>query len=615
MKRIGSFFLVLLIIACSAAGMWVYQSWKKDHNISGEKEWKNVYIIKQKGSTLKFFGTDGAKSVTQEIRVKSDLREMEYEGVGDLVVRFEKVEKMVCKPEQLQQEVLAVGEDEIELANYGKIPVADGCNGFSMEDFSMVSIWDEIYVGQTDVRFVVADGKICAVLFMKKEPEVETSQVEENIRVILKTDQYAGYEHSEVKLRGTKKIYVKEGKEQKEIQPGEEVDFTPDSMKKSRVSITSEEGGKIEVMSLHRGGGQPLYRGKIEVAKAENGLYIINELPLEQYLYGVIPSEMPAEYEEEALKAQAVCARSYAVQHMKNNRLKAMGAHVDDSVSYQVYNNTAEDEKCNRAVDETKGLKAYCDGKLASTYFFSTSCGATTSSEDVGFTGTKVSYLTGKLQEKEFPDEDARERAKLVSDTFGEEDLFRKFLEEDRDILETKQPWYRWSTTISMENLSSHINAEIEKRSQTAESRIQVRKEDGTYVSEPINSIGTLKRIRIKKRGCGGVVKMVVLVGTEKTVRVYSEYDIRLLIFNENAIVRKNDGSNVSGMNMLPSGFFILNKSGNSYEIRGGGFGHGTGLSQTGANELAQAGRGYEEILKYYFDGVEVRGAENRVEK
>lgn len=59
-------------------------------------------------------------------------------------------------------------------------------------------------------------------------------------------------------------------------------------------------------------------------------------------------------------------------------------------------------------------------------------------------------------------------------------------------------------------------------------------------------------------------------------------------------------------MSMLPSGFFVLDKSGNSYEIKGGGFGHGTGMSQTGANELAQAGKSYEEILKYYFDGVEV---------
>ena len=60
-------------------------------------------------------------------------------------------------------------------------------------------------------------------------------------------------------------------------------------------------------------------------------------------------------------------------------------------------------------------------------------------------------------------------------------------------------------------------------------------------------------------------------------------------------------------MSMLPSGFFVIRRSGSAFEIKGGGFGHGTGMSQTGANELAQAGKGYEEILQYYFPGTEVR--------
>lgn len=602
MKRLGALFLVIIILSFSVAGMWVYQSWKDEQDLLGEKDIINAYIVKEKGEAIRVCSGDGE----QEFTVKGDIKEQEYRGIGDIYIRHNKVEKMVCKPDKITGKVLAVQTETMDIENYGTLSFDKDCSWFAVKDGIACASRENLYIGQTDVEFVVANGKICAVLFLGDvSAEEDTGEVSQ-IRVIIKNDNFSGYEHSMVKLRGTKKICIKSESEQKEYQPGEEVSLAPDTMKDNRVAITSEEGGKIQLLSVNRNCGNPLYRGQIEVVKAEGGLHIINELPLEEYLYGVLPSEMPAEYQKEALKAQAVCARSYAVRHMKNNRLKDMGAHVDDSVSYQVYNNIAEDERCNQAVDETKNKKALHDGKVASTYFFSTSCGTTTSSLDVSFSSKEVPYLKGKLQETEFQDQSQRERAVLVSDTFGEESLFRKFLEEDRNVLDKSQPWYRWGTTISLEDIEKNINSKIGERCQAAGEKIQVRQPDGKYVQQQIESIGKLKRIKIKMRKSGGVVYMAVLVGTEATVRIYSEYNIRTLIFNENAIVRKNDGKSVSGMSMLPSGFFVLDKSGNSYEIKGGGFGHGTGMSQTGANELAQAGKSYEEILKYYFDGVEV---------
>lgn len=635
MKRGKTFFLVLAAIACVAAAVWLFQSWRDEQDITGNMELSNVYVVKETGDRLTIYSQEGKL----EFGVKSDLEETAYKGLADLVIERQQVKKLVCKPDVISGRILAIGDTFLDLENYGQIPLAEHTGCFSVGAQIAPSSRDNLFVGQTDVTFSVAEGKICGILLPEEKTaasetmpgEVALSQETTSpngsgtpkgsagelgtngmIRVILKTDGYAAYEHAEIKLRGTKKIYVKRGKQETEVQPGEEVSFTPDSIKEKRVSIRSEEGGRIEVSSLNRSCGKPLYRGTLEVVKAESGLNLINELPLEEYLYGVIPSEMPAEYEKEALKAQAVCARSYAAKHIKNNRLKQLGAHVDDSVSYQVYNNTREDERCNKAVDETKGMLAYHDGAIASTYFFSTSCGVTASVHDVGFSSKKIPYLCGKLQEQA-ADAAAAERAKLVSETFGNEDLFRKFLDEDRNVLEKTEPWYRWRTTISIGDMENNINEKIAARCQASPENILVRQADGTYASEPISSIGKLKRVRIKKRGSGGVVKTAIIVGTEKTVKVHTEYNIRLLLFNENAIVTKNDGKNVSGMNMLPSGFFILNGASGTngtpgaIEIRGGGFGHGTGLSQTGANELAQAGKNYEEIIHYYFEGVEIR--------
>lgn len=603
LKKVKSIVLLLLLALVCAAGIWVYQSWHERQGEEQNQELTNVYIVKGKGNVLTVYSHDGKHGY----KVKDDLTEMEYTGLGDVCVRQDRVKKLVCKPDQITAKVLAIGETMIELENYGQIPLDPKNSCYAVGTEIAPSSMENLYIGQTDARFVVAGGKLCGVLFAEETRQEKTAETGGSIRVILKTDGFASYEHAEVRIRGTKKLYVKRKKTETEVPSGEEVVFSADSMKENRASVRSEEGGRIELCSVNRNGGKPLYRGTLEIVRTEQGFHVINELPLEEYLYGVIPSEMPAEYGKEALKAQAVCARSYAAKHMKNNRLKEMGAHVDDSVSYQVYNNTKEDKRCSQAVDETKGMMAYYGGKIASTYFFSTACGVTSSARDVGFSDESIPYLSGRLQEPEWKDQDSAERAKLVSEAFGDEDLFRKFLGEDRAVLEKSQPWYRWSTAISIEDMENNINAKIGSRCEAAGESIQVRQADGTYACGQVDHIGKLKRVRIKSRGDGGVVTMAVIVGTEKTVRVFHEYNIRLLLFNENAIIRKNDGTNVSGMSMLPSGFFVCDLAGRTYEFRGGGFGHGTGMSQTGANELAQAGKTYEEILHYYFEGVEIR--------
>ncbi len=605
-KKKGSvFFFLVVLLAVSGFGIWYYDTWKNDDK--GETiEITNGYITKPRGETLSVTGPDGIR----EYKVSDDAAEQIYEGIGDLTVRDGEVKKMVCKPDKITGKILAVKKEGLELENYGELALEKECGYYKKGESVTAVSPEELMVGQTGAEFVVAQGKICAVLLTEEKTEEgqEAGQDEEiMIRVLIKTDNFAANEHSEVKFRGTGKIYIKEGKEERECPAGEEIAITPGNMKKNRITVRSEEGGRIQLMSVKRSGKHPVYRGSIEVARADGGLHLINELSLEQYLYGVVPSEMPAEYEGAALQAQAVCARSYAVQHRNNNRLKELGAHVDDSTSYQVYNNTAEDERCSQAVDATKGKLLYHEGKVVSAYFFSTACGTTTSAKDVAFSTKELSYLRGKLQEKQFPGENEREKARLVADTFGNEDLFRRFLEEDRELLEKEQPWYRWSTTISKQEMGENVNARIGARCQASGDRILVKQPDGTYQKQQINSIGQLKRVKIKKRGDGGVVSMAVIVGTEATVRVYSEYNIRSLLFHESAVIQKQDGTSVSGLSLLPSGFFVMDASGSSYEIRGGGFGHGTGMSQTGANELAKAGRSFEEILGYYFDGVEVR--------
>lgn len=608
MRRVAGVLLVLFLLACGVAGIWFYRNRETGIMPWEETVMKNVYITKESGDVLQVYDGEGVK----EYKVRGSFREESYRGIADVYLCGSRMKKLVCKPEKITGNVLEIGDQYIDIETYGMISKEDGCTYYRLSGGIAKADREELTVGQNAVEFVVAEGKICSILFRQEEKEEQQmeslSKTKQQIRVAIKTDGYLSYEHADVQVRGTKKIVITAGEEKKEYPPGEIVSFTPDSLKEKRSVITSEEGGRIEVVSLKRNMGTPAYRGRLEVVKAEGGLHLINELGLEEYLCGVLPSEMPSSYEIEALKAQAVCARSYAMQHMKNNRLKKLGAHVDDSVSYQVYNNTGEEERCNQAVEETRGEKVYDGDEIASTYFFSTSCGVTTSSKDVSFTTKEMPYLLGKLQERSLEThQEDDQNARLVAKMLGEESLFAKFLQEDRDVLEKNQPWYRWSTSLSLEEIGQNINEKLGERSKVAGDKIQVKQSDGSFAAQAIDQIGTLKKVKIQERGSGGVAVMAQVNGSEATIRVYSEYNIRLLLFHDNAIICKKDGTNVSGLTMLPSGFFVLKRSGKVYQIQGGGFGHGTGLSQNGANELAQEGRSYIDILQYYFPGTEVK--------
>src|SRR5699024_9658334 len=126
-----------------------------------------------------------------------------------------------------------------------------------------------------------------------------------------------------------------------------------------------------------RGYGKPSYCGHLEVTDEEGGLALVNELYVEDYLKRVVPSEMPPSYEKEALKAQAVCARTFAYEQILGNSYSQYGAHVDDSTNFQVYNNAARDSRTDAAVDETYGQILMYEGEPIEALYFSTSCGVT----------------------------------------------------------------------------------------------------------------------------------------------------------------------------------------------------------------------------------------------
>lgn len=389
------------------------------------------------------------------------------------------------------------------------------------------------------------------------ETDQNTGMVEnQNIRVALMTSGYGSVLHSSVSLAADSGLRLKyDGRE--EDWTGGVLTLLADDVRLKNGHLSAEPlnpDEEIRVESIERGRGIPSYQGKIEVWSGEEGMTVINELPMESYLCRVVPSEMPASYEMEALKAQAVCARSYAVRQMQDYAYPEYQAHVNDSVEYQVYNNSYPADTATQAVKDTTGQVVWYQGNVASTYYFSTSCGETT---DMTAWGGEVNESNAYLQ------------SISVCGDVGD---------YEKDL-----PWYQWTAEISSERMAALLS---------------------NYAGK---DLGTLESVEVTRRGDGDVAAELTAVGTGGSITVETENKIRTALGGSGYSIVRNDGQTVDSQRLLPSAFISIEKKANSYVIRGGGYGHGIGMSQNGANEMAKNGKNYMEILKLFYQNVEIR--------
>lgn len=464
---------------------------------------------------------------------------------------------------------------------------------------------------------------------------------EETIRVLIQNSGYQGIYHKEVKISCDTEWelhYGLDGELTEKHAGGEELLLDGNSAwftECARIVLSpAEDGGKISLLSVNRSQGTPAYRGSMEIRKTGQGFVVINELPVEEYLYGVVPSEMPVSYPMEALKAQAICARTYVYAHLESPGYGEYGAHVDDSTGYQVYNNTAEKEEAIQAVQETKGEVVRLNGELVDTYYYSTSCGFG-ADERVWNPGEekKVSYLTAAS---------ISETPVFTAQDMCRGDYFHEFLQNPPETdFERQEPWYRWSITV--ESLDTESLRKVLKERQEAEpDRILVEKNGDK--TEPVGSnagnagsnegntdsnagnagsnagnaggnaeaagewedIGRITDIRIGKRGDGGIAESLVIKGEKKTVTVLSQYNIRAVLCAGGVTAVRQDGSKVELKMLLPSAFFEIEsvKEGENmigYKLYGGGYGHGAGMSQNAARHMAEKGYTTADILLFFY--------------
>ncbi|WP_338936569.1 SpoIID/LytB domain-containing protein [Fusobacterium polymorphum] len=154
---------------------------------------------------------------------------------------------------------------------------------------------------------------------------------------------------------------------------------------KTRNPVNFNAKGEYLTLSPVRKGhtSSPRYRGVITVIPRGSSLRVINTLDIEKYLLQVVPSEMPKSFGVEALKVQAVAARTYAVSDILKGKYAKDGFHIKDTVESQVYNNQVENEEATRAIEETTGEIMTYDNIPIDAKYFSTSAGFTSHASNV----------------------------------------------------------------------------------------------------------------------------------------------------------------------------------------------------------------------------------------
>ncbi len=316
------------------------------------------------------------------------------------------------------------------------------------------------------------------------------------------------------------------------------------------------------------------YRGSLLLSKNNDStMNVINVVNIDQYLYSVLGKEMSPSFPIEALKAQAICARNYALCSVRH---KDLGFDVCATTDCQTYGGVASESKETiRAVDETSGEVVLYGGNMVQLYFYTSDGGTTESCENVW------SANLGYIKAIEDPYEDP---AKATKYSWEEKLTYAQVGEK----LAQKG--------INIGTVTDIIVEEVSEAGSVL--RITFVGENGTYTAKKENCRIILslpsQRYTVKKIGGGEIV-------------FYSDkgqLPQDFSVITKDGITKKSGNYVISADGISQR---ISQQSGETYyQINGHGYGHRIGMSQWGAKGMAEQGFSYQDILNFYYNDIEI---------
>lgn len=520
--------------------------------------------------------------------------EADYETTGyvaNLVFDYAGICKIERPEKVLRGRVISTGDTDIYVENIGGLTLA--------EHYKMYNVYEDVVdeeslsllLGYSYVDMYLQDGKVGAVV-------INQELKSEDIRVIISNDDYSSYEMETVQFTATSAFTVTYPDEtEKTFEEGEKVTIAPSDYQPDDILTVTPDthSGRIRLLSVTRECGNPEYDGTMELDVHDGYIYVINELSLERYLANVVANSMPSDYPDAAMQAMAICARGIAYAKLKDESYAEYHAHLDDSSLCQVYNNVAENDASIRAVKDTYGLVPTYRGTLIVPMTFNTSFGTTCTNAEI-WGGDAYSYLESNVENLD----------KDKIDLSDEAD-FEAFLTDSDayNIIDKDSPYYRWDIVFTQEEMTEAIETVLENRKSLMADAILVEDETGAFESAEVPEIGTVKEIEVTERTASGVVSKLVIRGSEHTISISGQSNIRAILNPVNQEIVRQDGSSITGWTSLPSPYYYVEKTAEGFIVHGGGFGHGAGMSLYGAGVLGRQGKSYKYILRHYFSYID----------
>ncbi|MDR9402710.1 MAG: SpoIID/LytB domain-containing protein [Halothece sp. Uz-M2-17] len=311
-----------------------------------------------------------------------------------------------------------------------------------------------------------------------------------------------------------------------------------------------------------------LYPGYLHLQPNSYGNYtLVNIVPIESYLRGVVPHEIGPKAPLEAVKAQAIIARTYALRNL--HRFEADDYEICANTHCQVYwglNDT--NPRSDRAIKETAQQVLSYEGKLVDALYSSTTGGVTALFSDI-WDGQQRPYLRSVV-------DSAQPVWNLEKRPLNDEEHFRAFIKQQQGFNETGSRAFRWEKESSIEQLTEDLQKYLER------------------INHPLaKKINGIEEMTITARSRSGRI-LEMEVATDQGTIILKKTEVRSAFGPPRSTLFYIDP--------------VRDENGElqAYEFIGGGFGHGVGLSQIGANHLAQQGWSAQDILSFYYPETEI---------
>jgi SpoIID/LytB domain protein len=317
-----------------------------------------------------------------------------------------------------------------------------------------------------------------------------------------------------------------------------------------------------------------LYGGSLKLQTNAYGDYtLVNNVPLETYLRGVVPHEIGQNAPENAAKAQTIIARTYALRNLR--RFEADNYELCATTHCQVYFGLKETNlQADRAISDTKGLVLTYNDELVDALYSSTTGGVTAKFSDV-WNGAERPYLRILI-------DSSQQVWDLAQNSLENEAEFRKFIGLKDGFNETGRSVFRWRVQAKLDDLNQDLHTYLKKR------------------QHPLADFTTIQNIQITKRSPSGRV-LILQVTTNKGIIELAKNEARSAFSPPRSTLFYVDPIYDKNQKLL--GFTFV----------GGGLGHGVGMSQFGSYKLAQLGWSPEKILSFYYPGTRIQSLSDRL--